>query len=75
MAETASGARGAALSEQWALPLVAINRDGAAIHPARLRAAAQTALTPDASFDAAALRAILQQEAATLPAPTPGASP
>ncbi len=68
----------------WALPLVAINRDGAAIHPALLRAAAQTPLTPDARFDTAALRAILQQEAAPptatplaakLPAPTPGASP
>ena len=53
----------------WAQPLVAINRDGAAIHPALLRAAAQTPLAPDASFDAAALRAILQQEAA-LPTPT-----
>lgn len=81
MAETASGA---ALSEQWGRPLVAINREGAAIHPALLRAAAQTPLTPDANFDAAALRAILQQEAAPpaatpltakLPAPTPGASP
>ena len=53
----------------WALPLVAINRDGAAIHPALLRAAAQTPLAPDASFDADALRTTLQQEAA-LPAPT-----
>ena len=80
MAETAS----AALPEQWGRPLVAINREGAAIHPALLRAAAQTPLTPDANFDAAALRAILQHEAtppaaaplaAKLPAPTPGASP
>ena len=53
----------------WALPLVAINRDGAAIHPALLRAAAQTPLAPNASFDADALRLALQHDAA-LPAPT-----
>jgi hypothetical protein len=52
----------------WALPLVAIQRDGAAIHPALLRAAAETPLAPDASFDAAALRTALQREA-SLPAP------
>jgi hypothetical protein len=47
----------------WALPLVAINRDGAALHPALLRAAAQTPLAPDASFDPACLRAALRQDA------------
>ena len=58
----------------WALPLVAINRDGAAIHPALLRAAAETPLAPDAGFDAATLRAALQRETA-LPAPTPANGP
>jgi hypothetical protein len=50
--------------EPWTLPLVAINRDGAAIHPSLLRAAAQTPLTPDATFDAGTLREALRQEAA-----------
>lgn len=54
----------------WALPLVAINRDGAAIHPALLRAAAAVPLAPDAGFDPAALRTALQRDAA-LPAPPP----
>ena len=62
----------------WALPLVAINRDGAAIHPALLRAASAAALTPDATFDAGALREALRQEAALaapMPAPRPVAAP
>lgn len=53
----------------WARPLVAINRDGAALHPALLRAAARIPLGADARFDAGALRAALQMEAA-LPAPS-----
>jgi len=54
----------------WALPLVAINRDGASIHPALLRAAAHTPLAPDAGFDAVRLHHAVQQEAG-LPAPHP----
>lgn len=54
----------------WALPLVALNRDGAALDPALLRAAAQIALGDDARFDPGALRAALQTEAA-LPAASP----
>jgi hypothetical protein len=60
----------------WALPLVAINRDGAAIHPSLLRAAAQAPLTPDATFDADRLREALRREAAlAAPTATPLASP
>ena len=55
----------------WAQPLVAINRDGAAIHPTLLRAAAQTPLAPDASFDADTLRTTLHREAALPAPPTP----
>lgn len=47
--------------ETWALPLVAIQRDGAAIHPSLLHAAAVAPLSPDATFDAATLRAALRQ--------------
>jgi len=54
----------------WALPLVAINRDGAAIHPGLMRAAAEIALTRDARFDPAALRAAVQVDGG-LPAPSP----
>lgn len=53
----------------WALPLVALNRDGAALDPALMRAAARIALGCDARFDPAALRAAMQSETA-LPAPT-----
>jgi hypothetical protein len=47
--------------EPWALPLVAINRDGAAIHPSLLHAASVARLTPDATFDAATLRETLRR--------------
>jgi hypothetical protein len=47
---------------------VALNRDGASVHPSLLRAASVAPLTPDATFDADTLREALRQEAA-LPAP------
>jgi hypothetical protein len=58
--------------EPWALPLVALNRDGASVHPSLLRAASVAPLTPHATFDAGTLREALRQEAAL---PAPAASP
>jgi hypothetical protein len=58
--------------EPWALPLVALNRDGASVHPSLLRAASVAPLTPHATFDASTLREVLRQEAAL---PAPAASP
>lgn len=53
----------------WALPLVALGREGAALDPALLRAAARLALGADARFDPGALRAALVVEAALPAAP------
>jgi hypothetical protein len=57
----------------WAMPLVALGRDGAALDPALLRAAARIALGDDARFDPGALRAALATEAALPAAPPSGA--
>ena len=43
----------------WAGPLVALRRDGAAIQPALMQAAATHPLTPDGRFDESGLRARL----------------
>jgi hypothetical protein len=43
-------------SARWAVSLVTLARDGAELHPMLLRAAATTALTGDARFDADAFR-------------------
>jgi len=45
----------------WARGLFALDRDGAEIHPALVRAAARLPLAADARFDHATLRAMLAQ--------------
>jgi hypothetical protein len=45
----------------WALPLLRIERDGADLHPALLRAAASVALSSDARFDETSFRIRLAQ--------------
>lgn len=54
----------------WAVPLVTLRRDGAAIDPGLLRAAARVPLTRDANFDATSLRSVMQAASAL-----PGAVP
>ncbi len=58
----------------WARPLVALRRDGATIHPALVRAAAQAALTREARFDADAMRLSVQAAIALPAAGRPGLS-
>lgn len=57
----------------WAAELVELKRDGAALHPAVLQAAAATALTAQARFDDTAFRDLARQRA--LAAPPPSAAP
>jgi len=58
----------------WAMPLVELRRDGAALHPALVRAAAQAALTREARFDAEAIRRAVQAATALPSVPRPALS-